>query len=110
MFENRVLRNLCAPKRVEVTGDWRRVYVEELHGLYSSPLYDQIKEKERGGERRTYGKKRKARRSVVGKPEGKRPSGRPRHIQDNKEMNRKSVERTWNRLIWFKGETSGRLV
>jgi hypothetical protein len=56
VFENRVLRNICAPKREELTGDWRRVYIEELHGLYSSPLYDQIKEKERGGARRTHGK------------------------------------------------------
>ena len=55
VFENRVLRNKCAPKREEVTGGWRRVYIEELRGLYSSPLYDQIKEKERGGARRTYG-------------------------------------------------------
>jgi len=36
MFENRVVRNTCAPKREEVTGDWRRAYVENLHGLYSS--------------------------------------------------------------------------
>ena len=54
-------------------GDYRRVYTEELRGLYSSPLYGQIEEKERGGARRTHGKKRKAYRSVVGKPEGKRP-------------------------------------
>ena len=54
-----MLRNKCASKREEVTGDWRRMYIEELHGLYSSPLYDQIKEKERSGACRTYGKKRR---------------------------------------------------
>jgi hypothetical protein len=80
VFENRVLRNICAPKRKEITGGWKRMYIENFHCLYSSPLYEQIKEKERGGACRTYGKNRKACRSVVGKPEGKRPSGRPRHI------------------------------
>jgi len=74
VLEKGVLRNICAPEREEVTGDWGRVYTEELRGLYFSPLYDQIKEKKRGGARRMYGKKRKACRSVVGKPEGKRPS------------------------------------
>jgi hypothetical protein len=47
-----------------------RVYVEQLHGLYSSPtFYNQIKKNEKGGARRTYGKKRKTCRSEVGKPE-----------------------------------------
>jgi ABC-type phosphonate transport system ATPase subunit len=76
-----VLRNVSEPKREEVTGDWMRVYVEQLHGLYSSStLYEQIGENEKGGARRTYGKKRQACKSVVGKLEVKRPSGRPRHI------------------------------
>jgi len=74
VLENTVLRYIRAPEREEVTGDWGRVYIEDPRGLYSSPLYDQIKEKERGGARRTNGEKRKACRSVVGKPEGKRPS------------------------------------
>jgi hypothetical protein len=43
-----MLRNICAPKREEITGDWRRVYIEDLHGLYSSPLYDQIKKRAAG--------------------------------------------------------------
>jgi len=33
----RVLRRIFGPKRVEVTGDWRRLYNEELNYLYSSP-------------------------------------------------------------------------
>jgi hypothetical protein len=37
MFENRVLRRICGPKRDEVTGEWRKVHSEELHNLCSSP-------------------------------------------------------------------------
>jgi hypothetical protein len=36
MFENRVLRRKFRPKRNEVTGGWRKLHNEELHGLYSS--------------------------------------------------------------------------
>jgi hypothetical protein len=32
-----VLRRILGPKRDEVTGGWRKLYNEELHGLYSSP-------------------------------------------------------------------------
>jgi hypothetical protein len=37
VFENRVLRRIFGPKRVEVTGEWRKLHNEELHDLYSSP-------------------------------------------------------------------------
>jgi hypothetical protein len=37
VFENRVLRRICGPKRDEVTGVWRKLYNEKLHKLYSSP-------------------------------------------------------------------------
>jgi hypothetical protein len=37
VFENRVLRRIFGPKRDEVTGGWRKLRNEELHGLYSSP-------------------------------------------------------------------------
>jgi hypothetical protein len=36
VFENRVLRKMCGPKRDEVTGEWRRLHNEELYGMYSS--------------------------------------------------------------------------
>jgi hypothetical protein len=35
--ENRVLRRIFGPKSDEVTGGWRKLHNEELHGLYSSP-------------------------------------------------------------------------
>jgi len=37
VFENRVLRRIFGPKRDEVTGEWRKLHIEELNGLYSSP-------------------------------------------------------------------------
>jgi hypothetical protein len=37
VFENRVLRRIFGPKRDEVTGEWRKLHIEELHNLYSSP-------------------------------------------------------------------------
>jgi hypothetical protein len=33
----RVLRRIFELKRDEVTGGGRKLYIEELHGLYSSP-------------------------------------------------------------------------
>jgi hypothetical protein len=33
LFENRVLRRIFGPKRDEVTGGWRKLHNEELHGL-----------------------------------------------------------------------------
>ena len=33
--ENRVLRRVFGPKRDEVTGEWRKLHIEELSDLYS---------------------------------------------------------------------------
>jgi hypothetical protein len=44
VFENRVLRRICGPKRDEVTGELRKLHNEELHNLYTSPnIIRQIK-------------------------------------------------------------------
>jgi hypothetical protein len=37
VLENRVLRGILGPTRVEVTGDWRKLHNEELNGLYCLP-------------------------------------------------------------------------
>jgi hypothetical protein len=37
VFENRVLRRIFGPKRVKVTGEWRKQHIGELRDLYPSP-------------------------------------------------------------------------
>jgi hypothetical protein len=37
VFENRVLRRIFRPKRVEVIGGWRKLHNEELYDSYGSP-------------------------------------------------------------------------
>jgi hypothetical protein len=80
VFENRVVR-IFGPKRDEVTGDWRELHNEVLHSLYSSPSIIIIINSRRmrwTGHAARMGEKRNAYRILVGKPEGKRPLGRPR--------------------------------
>jgi hypothetical protein len=44
VFENRVLRRIFGPKRVEVMGEWRKLQSEELNNFYLSPdIIRQIK-------------------------------------------------------------------
>jgi hypothetical protein len=38
VFENRVLRRIFGPKRDEVTGGWRKLHNEELHGCTLRPV------------------------------------------------------------------------
>jgi hypothetical protein len=81
VFENRVLRRIFGPKRDRVTGGWRKLHNEELHNLYSSPSIIRIIKSRRmrwAGHVARMGEKRNMYRLVVGKPEGKRPLGRPR--------------------------------
>jgi len=55
-FQNRVLRRICGPKRVEVTGEWRKLHNEELNVLYSCTISgDKIEKNEMGGACRAYG-------------------------------------------------------
>jgi hypothetical protein len=81
VFENRVLREIFGPKWDEVTGDWRKLHNEELHNLYSSPdIIRQVKSRRMrwAGHMARKGEERKVYKVLVGKPEGKRPLGRPR--------------------------------
>jgi hypothetical protein len=81
VFENRVLRRIFGPKMDGVTGGWRELHNEDLHNLYSSPSIIRIIKSRRmrwAGHVARMGKKRNVYRSLVGKPEGKRPLGRPR--------------------------------
>jgi len=38
VFDNRVLRRVFGPKRLEVTGEWRKLHNEELSDLYPYPI------------------------------------------------------------------------
>jgi hypothetical protein len=64
-----------------VTGDWRKLHNEELHNLYSSPNITRMIKSRRmrwAGHVARMGETRNAYKILVGKPEGKRPLGRPR--------------------------------
>jgi hypothetical protein len=98
---NRVLR-IYGPKRDEVTGEWRKLRNEELHDLYSLPSIIRIIKSRRirwaehvarMGEKNAY-------RLMVGKPEVKRPLGRPRRgWLDNIRMD--LSELGWDDVDWI---------
>jgi hypothetical protein len=76
-----VLRRIFGPKRDEVTGGWRKLHNEEFHNLYSSPsIIRMIKSRRMRCAMHVarMGQQRNAYRILVGKPERKRPLGRPR--------------------------------
>jgi hypothetical protein len=82
VFESRMLRRIFGPKGDGVTGGWRKLHNEELHNLYSSPSIIRIIKSRRMRWVRhvaRMGEKRNVYRLLVGRPEGKRPLGRPRH-------------------------------
>jgi hypothetical protein len=82
VFENRVLRRIFGPRRDEVMEEWRKLHNEELHNLYSSPdIIRQVKSRRMRwpGHVACMGEERKVYTVLVGKSEGKRPLGRPRH-------------------------------
>jgi hypothetical protein len=82
VFGNRVLRRIFGPNRDEMMGGWRKLRNEELHDLYSSLSIIRISKSRRmkwAGNVARMGEKRNMFRLLVGKPERKRPLGRPRH-------------------------------
>jgi hypothetical protein len=93
VFENSVPRRIFGPKRDEVTGDWIKLDIEELHNLYSSPNR-MIKSRRMkcAGYVARMGKKRNAYRLLVGKPERKRSLGRRRRMWvDNDTLKLKEI-------------------
>ena len=81
VLENKVLRKIFGAKRDKITGEWRKLHNAELHALYSSPnSIRNLKSRPLrwAGHVASMEQFRNAYRVLVGKPEGKRPLGRPR--------------------------------
>jgi hypothetical protein len=102
-------------ERDVLTGEWRRLHIEELYNLCSSPYIIWLiksRRKKLPGHVAGMGDRRGAYRVLVGKPKGKRPLGRPRHRwEDNIRISlQKWNEEAWacTRLIWVQVATGGR--
>jgi hypothetical protein len=82
--ENRVLRKIFGPKREE-DGPWRKLHNDELHSLYSPNIVRAIKSRRMrwAGNVARMREGRGVYRVLVGRPERKRPLGRPRLRWEN---------------------------
>ena len=95
MFEHRVLRRIFGPKRDELTGQWRKLHIEELTDLHSSSNILRMIKSRRMRRARHVARMRE-RRSLcwvlVGIPKGKGPLGIPGHRwEDNIKMDPQEV-------------------
>ena len=90
-----MLRRVFGPKRDEVTGEWKKLHNEELSDLYSLPNIVRLVKSRRmrwAGHVGRMGQGRGVHRVLVGRPEGKRPLGRPRRrCGDNIKMDLQEV-------------------
>jgi hypothetical protein len=80
VFENTVLRKMFGPKSDDDLS-LRKLHNDELHSLYSSPNIVRVIKSRRlrwAGHVACMGEGRGVYRVLVGRPEGKRPLGRPR--------------------------------
>jgi hypothetical protein len=95
MFENKLLRRIFGPKRDEVTGGWRKLHNEELHGLYTSPGIVRVIKSRRmrwAGHVARMGEVRGTYNILVGMPEGRRLLRRPRcRWEDNMKMDLREI-------------------
>jgi hypothetical protein len=101
---NNVLRRIFGPKR-EKDGSWRKLHNDELHSLYSSPNIVRVTKSTRMRPTEHVARMEEGKsiyRVMVGRPEGKRPSGRPRRRwEDNIKMDLCEIgidEVNWIRL------------
>jgi len=96
VIENKVLRRVFGSNRDEVTGKWRKLHNEELSDLYSLPNIVRVVKSRRmrwAGHVTRMGEGRGVYRVLGGKPEEKRPLGRPRRRwEDNIKMDLQEVE------------------
>jgi hypothetical protein len=115
VFKNRVLRRIFGSERDGVTGELRRLHNKELNDLYSSPNIIWVIKSRRmrwAGHVARMGAGRGAYRILVGRPEGRRPLGRPRRRwEDNIKMDLQEVGLgAWTGLIWLRIGTGGELL
>jgi hypothetical protein len=76
-----------------MTGGWGKLHNKELHGLYSSPSIVRVIKARRmrwAGHVALMGEVRGAYNIFVGRPEGRRPLGRPRW-EDNIKMDFREI-------------------
>jgi hypothetical protein len=86
-----------------VAGEWRELDIEELHDLYSSPRIIRIMKTRRArwaGNVARMGEKRNVYRLLVGKPEGRRPLGKPR-LRWVDDIRMDLVEVGWGDVNWI---------
>jgi hypothetical protein len=106
-FQKPIFKNYRS-MRDEVTGEWRKLHNEELLDLYSSPSIIRIIKARRmrwAGHVGRMGENRNAYRLLVGKPEGRRPLGRPKRRWLDIRMD--VVEVGWGDVDWI-GLAQGR--
>jgi hypothetical protein len=111
VFENRVLKWIFGLKREE-DGSWRKLHKYKLHGLYSSPNIVRVIKSRRmrwEGHVARMGEGRGVHRVLVGRPEGKRPLGRPRRRwEGNIKLDLREIgidganwiQLAWDRVRW----------
>jgi hypothetical protein len=95
VFENRMLRGILGPKREEVAGGRRRLHNEELHNLFVSPNIIRviISKRIKWAVNVAHTREVRNRGILIGKPEGKRPLGRPkRRWEDNIRLDLREIE------------------
>ena len=97
MYDTNVLRRIFGPRRDGVRGEWRKLHNEELNSLYSSPNIVRVVKSRRmrwSGHVALMEEGRGVHKVLAGKPEGKRPLGRPRRRwEDNIKMDLQEVGR-----------------
>ena len=95
MFENKVLRKIFGAKKDEIAREWRKLHNVELHELYFSPNIIRNLKLRRltwAGHVARMEQSRNADSVLVGKPERKRPLGRPRgRWEDNIKIDLREV-------------------
>jgi len=86
---------IFGPKRDEIRGEWRKLHKEELNDLYCSPNIVRVIKLRRmrwAGHVARMGEGKGVYRVLVGKPERKRPLGKPRlRWEDNIKMDLQEV-------------------